>query len=94
MAVLPADLFSRAMHGDLSARESWSSNVRLSRQSLRDLTKWIDMPEEWNGAPISRSTVTRTVYSDASEFAIGGVLATGQIVDPANPGLDIEGPQK
>ena len=93
LAVEPTDLFSRAMHDDLSARESWSANVRLSRQSLRDLTTWIDMPEEWNGAPIARSTVTRTVYSDASEFAIGGVLATGQINDPANPGLEIAGPR-
>jgi len=93
LAVEPAQMFQRAMHEDLKQRTSWSSNVRLSRQSLRDLTVWIDVPLEWNGAPIARSTVTRLLYSDASEFAVGGMLATVDVPAPETPGLDLEGPR-
>ena len=93
LAVLPVELFSRSLHDDLATRKDWASNVRLCRQSLRDLTRWIEMPEEWNGAPISQSAVTKVLYSDASEFAIGGMLATERIVDPAEPGLDAAGPR-
>jgi len=93
LAVEPAQMFQRAMHEDLKQRDSWSSNVRLSRQSLRDLTVWIDVPLEWNGAPIARSTVTRLLYSDASEFAVGGMLATVDVPAPETPGLDLAGPR-
>ena len=91
LAITPVEMFSRAMHDDLATRASWSANVRLSRQSLRDLSRWIDVPQEWNGAPISQSTVTKVVYSDASDFAIGGVLASEKISDPTRPGLQIPG---
>jgi hypothetical protein len=37
LAIPAAQLFQRALHDDLSSRQSWSSKVRVSRQSLRDL---------------------------------------------------------
>jgi hypothetical protein len=96
LAVIPAALFQRSLHDDLATKTSWSDRVRLSRQSLRDLSFWIDLPDEWNGAPISLSTVTRLLYSDASEFAIGGNLVTAELAsieDPAAPGLSVPGPR-
>lgn len=93
LAVLPAELFQRALQDDLKTKANWSSRVRLSRQSLRDLTFWIELPTEWNGAPISKSTVTRLLYSDASEFAVGGLLAEQAVKMPEQPGLNVQGPR-
>jgi hypothetical protein len=36
LAVAPTQLFLRSLHNDLAVAQ-WSSNVRLLRQSLRDL---------------------------------------------------------
>ena len=93
LAILPAELFQRSLHNDLKTKASWGSNVRLSRQSMRDLTFWIDMPLEWNGAPIAKSTVTRLLYSDASDFAAGGLLAEESVQAPEQPGLQVAGPR-
>ena len=93
LAVLPAELFQRALHDDLKTKDSWTARVRLSRQSMRDLTFWIELPAEWNGAPVSKSTVTRVLYSDASEFAVGGLMASRPVLIPERPGLTVAGPR-
>eukprot|EP01044_Picomonas_judraskeda_P006767 COSAG03_NODE_693_length_6256_cov_6.381355_4_plen_547_part_00 len=91
LAIAPAQLFLRSLYDDLAAAESWSSNVRLSRQSLRDLQLWKDQSRSWNGSPIAKAPITRLLYSDASEFAMGGRLATGDLkkISPTAPGLQM-----
>ena len=91
LAIAPAQLFLRSCHDDLAAKDEWSSNVRLSRQSLRDLQLWKDQSADWNGSPISKAPVTRLLFSDASEYALGGRLATGDLqkINPTTPGLHV-----
>ena len=45
--------------------------------------------------PISKAPVTRLLYSDASEFALGGNLVEGDLsrVVPERPGLAVPGPR-
>ena len=40
LAIPVAQLFCRELNFDLSKKSSWTGNVRLSRQSLRDLDWW------------------------------------------------------
>jgi hypothetical protein len=92
LAIAPAQLFLRSLHDDLT-RARWSSNVRLSRQSLRDLQLWKDQSKDWNGSPIAKAPVTRLLYSGASDYAIGGTLVSGDLqqVVPERPGLKVPG---
>jgi hypothetical protein len=93
LAIAPAQLFLRSLHNDLAAAPQWSSSVRLSRQSLRDLQLWKDRSAEWNGSPIAKAPVTRLLYSDASDYALGGTLVTGNLAQivPERPGLQVPG---
>ena len=92
LAIAPAQLFLRSLHNDLAAAR-WSSSVRLSRQSLRDLQLWKEESKQWNGSPIAKAPVTRLLYSDASEYALGGTLVTTNLqqVVPEKPGLKVPG---
>ena len=58
LAIPVAQLFCRELNFDLSKKSSWTGNVRLSRQSLRDLDWWTQMPMKWNGRPIHHAAVT------------------------------------
>ena len=94
LAIAPAQLYLRSLFDDLS-KDDWSASTRLSRQSLRDLQMWRDQSASWNGSPISKAPVTRLLYSDASEFALGGNLVEGDLsrVVPERPGLAVPGPR-
>ena len=94
LAIPVAQLFQRSLFDDLTRCEG-SFRLRLSRQSLRDLEWWVQMPQRWNGRPIRRSPATKLLYSDASDFAWGGALFNGDLgsVDPAEPGLQMPGPR-
>ena len=74
LAVPPARFHLRALHDCLATRQSWSSRVKLSRQALRDLTWWRDLPQKWNGRRIWRSPCTASLHTDASMQGWGGVL--------------------
>jgi len=74
LACPPARLYLRALHDCLKTRSSWAGNVRLSRQALRDLQWWAELPKEHNGRTIWRSPDQAILHSDASLFAWGGVL--------------------
>jgi hypothetical protein len=93
LAIPVAQLFCRELNFNLAERSSWTGNVRLSRQSLRDLDWWVDMPMKWNGRPIHQSTVTRLLYTDASDFAWGARLYEGNLaaVNAETPG-EVRGP--
>ena len=44
LAIPVAQLFCRELNFNLAEKSSWTGNVWLSRQSLRDLDWWVDMP--------------------------------------------------
>ena len=74
LACPSARLYLRALHDCLKTRRSWGSNVRLSRQALRDLDWWQGLAGRHNGRTIWRSPDQAELHSDASLFAWGGVL--------------------
>jgi hypothetical protein len=74
LAIPVAKLYLRSLHDCLRTKENWNSNVRLSKQALRDLEWWQTVPTKWNGRDIARSPSTVHLHSDASTFAWGGVL--------------------
>ena len=74
LAIPVAKLYLRSLHDCLRTKTSWNSNVRLTKQSLRDLEWWQTVPTKWNGRDIARSPSTVHLHSDSSTFAWGGVL--------------------
>lgn len=93
LAIPVAQLFCRELNFNLAEKSSWTGNVRLSRQSLRDLDWWVDMPLKWNGRQIHQSAVTQLMWTDASDFAWGARLYRGNlaVVNAENPG-EVAGP--
>jgi hypothetical protein len=75
LAVPPARFYLRELYDVLSTKKSWASRVRLSRQALRDLRWWTDVPSKWAARSIWRSPDTAFIHTDASgEIGWGGVL--------------------
>ena len=74
LAVPPARHFLRELHDCMKSKKSWSSRVRLTKQALRDLQWWVDLPHRWNGRAIWRNPTTARLHSDASLRGWGGVL--------------------
>ena len=72
--VLPcARMFLRSIHDSISTKQGWDSNLRLSRQVYRDLDWWSLLPEKSIGRSLWTQPTTKTISSDASGFASGGV---------------------
>ena len=74
LAVPYARLYLRSLHDDLSQKAHWEANVRLSRQSLRDLQWWADLRDQYLGRALWRSPDQAELHSDSSGFAWGGQL--------------------
>ena len=74
LAVPPARHFLRELHNCVREKSSWSDRVRLTRQALRDLQWWVDLPAKWNGRAIWRSPISAVLHSDASMTGWGAVL--------------------
>ncbi len=75
LAVPPARFYLRELHTVMAAQRSWEGNVRLSRQALRDLKWWCDIPEKWTSRSIFRAPETAYLHCDASGLVgWGGVL--------------------
>ena len=74
LAIPVAKLYLRSLHDCLRTKDGWNSNVRLSKQAIRDLEWWLSVPTRWNGRDIARSPSTVHLHSDSSTFAWGGVL--------------------
>ena len=73
LALPCARMFLRSLHDTLATKRSWESNVRLTRQNYRDLEWWTRLPESHIGRSLWTSPTTRTVSSDASGYAWGGI---------------------
>jgi biotin operon repressor len=69
-----ARLYLRALHDAMATRASWGSDVRLTRQALRDLRWWREIGTADVSRAIWRPPTDRTLHCDASRLAWGGVL--------------------
>jgi hypothetical protein len=73
--VPPARFYLRELHTCLGTKTSWSGRVKLTRQALRDLHWWRDVPQRWAARSMWRATDTAYLHCDASgTVGWGGVL--------------------
>lgn len=74
LAVMPANLFLRSLYDDCSTVKGWGGEVRLSRQSFRDLEWWCDVPSQHLSSPIRLRPATVELFVDASDLGWGAVV--------------------
>ena len=58
----------------MSTRRCWESDVRLSKQALRDLQWWCALADKHLKRAIYREATTATLFIDASKSGWGGIL--------------------
>eukprot|EP00873_Tetraselmis_striata_P028991 jgi/Tetstr1/449255/TSEL_036460.t1 len=68
LAMPPARFYLREAHTVLGRCPSPSGKVVLTRQLIRDLEWWRDVPTRHNGAPILRPVETAYLHTDSSQF--------------------------
>ena len=78
LAIAPARLYLRALHDVIKTRATWNSDVRLSKQALRDLQWWADIHDKHLQRAIYREATTATLFTDASMRGWGGVCRDHQ----------------
>eukprot|EP00732_Lithocolla_globosa_P001029 Lithocolla_globosa_v1_NODE_442_length_4041_cov_30.407677.p2 type:complete len:509 gc:universal NODE_442_length_4041_cov_30.407677:2679-1153(-) len=81
-AILPAKLMLRSGYADLASKTSWTTPIKLSPQTVSDLTWWMQSLTTWNGQLANLNRVTQLqMETDASVTgwgaAIGGLHASG-----------------
>lgn len=74
LAVPSARFHLRELYDAVGSREVWASRVRLSRQAIRDLEWWLQLPARSTQRAIWRSPETATLHCDSSGFGWGAVL--------------------
>ena len=75
LAIPPARFYLRELHNCLATKTSWAGRVRLTKQALRDLLWWRDVPARWRERSIWRSADSAYLHCDASgTVGWGGVL--------------------
>lgn len=74
LACPAARFYLRALHDVMATRANWEADVRLSRQALRDLRWWLQISTADVSRAIWRPPTDRTLHTDASRLAWGGVL--------------------
>ena len=78
LAVGPiARLFTRQMYFLIQSRPSWDVSFTFSEALLQELKFWLQHIYSFNGYSIRGVfCANSTIYTDASDFAFGGYLAT------------------
>ncbi|CAH3181716.1 unnamed protein product [Porites lobata] len=78
LAVGPiARLFTRQMYFFIQSRPSWDVSFTFSEALLQELKFWLQHIDSFNGYSIRGVFCAEsTIYTDASDFAFGGYLAT------------------
>ncbi|CAH3032982.1 unnamed protein product, partial [Pocillopora meandrina] len=78
LAVGPiARLFTRQMYFFIQSRPSWDVSFTFSEALLQELKFWLQHINSFNGYSIRGVfSAESTIYTDASDFAFGGYLAT------------------
>ena len=74
LACPAARFYLRSLHDVMATRASWDGEVRLSKQARRDLRWWRHIGRADVSRAIWRSPTDRTLHTDASRLAWGGVL--------------------
>jgi hypothetical protein len=75
LAIPPARFYLRELHNCIASRSSWEGRVKLTKQALRDLKWWRDVPERWSERRIWRAADSAYLHCDASgNVGWGGVL--------------------
>lgn len=74
LAVMPANLFLRSLYDDCSTVTGWGGDVRLSRQSFRDLEWWCNVPSQHLSSPMRLRPATVDLFVDASAQGWGAVI--------------------
>ena len=78
LAVGPiARLFTRQMFFFIQSRPSWDVSLTFSETLLQERKCWLQHIDSFNGYSITGVfCANSTIYTDASDFACGGYLAT------------------
>ena len=78
LAVGPiARIFTRQMHYCIHARPSWDATFVFSDPLMQELKFWLQNIRAFEGFPLKPTFCADSVlFTDASEFAFGGYLAT------------------
>lgn len=88
MLAMPwARFYTRALYWDMGATQKTDGRgrVRLSHQSLRDLTKWRGLSkQELAGRPMVPISPTAALHTDAADVGFGGTFRN----DDLRPGID------
>ena len=93
LAVGPiACLFTRQIHFSIQSRSSWVASFVFSEALLQELKFWLEHIDAFNGYSIRGvfGVINSVIYTDASDFAFGGYLATldgdpvGGMFEPAD----------
>ena len=79
LALPRARLYLRSFFDVLKTKRNWDSDVRLSKQALRDLQWWTTLDEIHCRRAIYREATMATLFSDASKRGWGGLL-NGQVI--------------
>jgi hypothetical protein len=74
VAVPCAKFFLRALYSDLGTMRGWRGTVKLSHQTLKDLTWWSVLPQKWMSAEIWEPPLEITGFTDASDTGWGGIM--------------------
>lgn len=73
-AVLPAQLLLRNLYRDIKCRRDWSSLIRLSPASVRDLQDWLAGLSTWDGRVATSRPFDAVLDTDASLSGWGAAL--------------------
>jgi len=74
LACPAARFYLRELHTVIASRSSWGALVRLTRQALRDLRWWAQLPSASVSRAIWRPPEDVVLHCDASRTGWGGVL--------------------
>lgn len=74
LAIRRGRMYLRSLYDCISTKRTWDSDVRLSKQAIRDLRWWTQLRRENLSRAIFREATTATLFSDSSGYAWGGVL--------------------
>ena len=70
-AILPAKLLLRNLYRVLRSRNSWDDTLLLDRASVSDIQWWLESLQSWNGRSITKRTVDKQIFTDASSSGWG-----------------------
>ena len=74
LALQQVRTYTRSLYDAMALKQSWSSDVKLSNQALKDLQFFADIDQSWNGLAIWKPPPTVELHTDASDHGWGAAL--------------------